>query len=113
VYRSTDGGDTWSYLGLHDTRAIGRIVLDPSDPNVAYVPAAGDLWTSRAMAARVVYRRPCGATMGRFTETDGRSRPRRDGSFAKDQGAAITKSSGSSRDARTFSGLEWRRRSRS
>ena len=44
VYRSTDGGATWSYLGLHDTRAIGRIVLDPNDANVAYVAAAGNLW---------------------------------------------------------------------
>src|SRR5262245_2681421 len=44
VYRSTDGGATWSYLGLHDTRAIGRVVLDPGDANVAYVAAAGNLW---------------------------------------------------------------------
>src|ERR1051325_7517319 len=43
VYRSTDGGETWSYLGLHDTRAIGRIVLHPTDPNIAYVAAAGNL----------------------------------------------------------------------
>src|SRR5436190_10583595 len=32
VYRSTDAGDTWMYLGLHDTRSIGRVVLDPIDP---------------------------------------------------------------------------------
>ena len=44
VYRSTDGGETWTYLGLHDTRSIGRVVLDPSDPNVAFVAAAGNLW---------------------------------------------------------------------
>src|ERR1700752_1839483 len=44
VYRSTDGGSTWSYLGLHETRSIGRIVLDPNDPNVAYVAAVGNLW---------------------------------------------------------------------
>src|SRR5258706_2770803 len=44
VYRSTDGGDIWRYLGLHDTRAIGRGVLDPADANVAYVPAVGNLW---------------------------------------------------------------------
>ena len=28
VYRSTNGGDSWTYLGLHDTRSIGRVVLD-------------------------------------------------------------------------------------
>ena len=44
VYRSTNGGATWSYLGLHDTRAIGRVVLDPNDANVAYVAAVGNLW---------------------------------------------------------------------
>src|SRR5206468_13003657 len=44
VYRSVDGGDTWTYLGLHETRAIGRVVLDPADPNVAYVAAVGNLW---------------------------------------------------------------------
>jgi photosystem II stability/assembly factor-like uncharacterized protein len=44
VYRSKDGGDTWQYLGLHDTRSIGRVVLDPVDPNVAYVAAVGNLW---------------------------------------------------------------------
>jgi photosystem II stability/assembly factor-like uncharacterized protein len=44
VYRSTDAGETWTYLGLHDTRAIGRVVLDPVDPNVAFVAAVGNLW---------------------------------------------------------------------
>ena len=44
VYRSTNGGDTWTFLGLHDTRAIGRVVLHPTDPNIAYVAAVGNLW---------------------------------------------------------------------
>jgi photosystem II stability/assembly factor-like uncharacterized protein len=44
VYRSTNGGRTWSYLGLHDTRSIGRVVLDPADPNVAFIAAVGNLW---------------------------------------------------------------------
>src|SRR5262245_5789001 len=44
VYRSTDAGETWTFLGLHDTRAIARVVLDPGDPNIAYVAAAGNLW---------------------------------------------------------------------
>jgi hypothetical protein len=43
VYRSTDGGETWTYLGLHDTRSIGRVVLDPVDPNVAYIAASAIL----------------------------------------------------------------------
>src|SRR6187455_1351010 len=48
VYRSTDAGETWTYLGLHDTRSIGRVVLDPVDPNVAYVAAVGNLWAANA-----------------------------------------------------------------
>ncbi len=48
VYRSTDGGDTWTYLGLHDTRSIGRVVLDPVDPNIAYIAAVGNLWAANA-----------------------------------------------------------------
>ncbi len=44
VYRSTDGGATWTHVGLDSTRAIGRIVVDPHDPAVAYVAALGNLW---------------------------------------------------------------------
>jgi len=44
MYRSTDGGESWRYLGLHDTRSIGRVVLHPSDPHVAWVAAVGNLW---------------------------------------------------------------------
>lgn len=45
VYRSTDAGETWTHLGLRETRSIGRVVLDPGDPDVAYVAAVGNLWT--------------------------------------------------------------------
>ena len=41
VYRSTDGGRTWSDLGLHDTKYIGRIWVDPRDPNTVLVAAQG------------------------------------------------------------------------
>jgi photosystem II stability/assembly factor-like uncharacterized protein len=44
VYRSTDGGKTWTHLGLVETRHIGRIVVHPSNPDVAYVAALGNLW---------------------------------------------------------------------
>ena len=44
VYRSTDAGEHWTYLGLHDTRSIGRVVLHPTNPNVAYIAAVGNLW---------------------------------------------------------------------
>ncbi|WP_174299498.1 sialidase family protein [Caulobacter sp. S45] len=41
VYRSGDGGATWSDLGLHDTRYIGKIWVDPHDPNTLLVGAQG------------------------------------------------------------------------
>lgn len=44
VYRSDDGGDTWRHLGLAETRHIGRIRVHPTDPDVAYVAALGNLW---------------------------------------------------------------------
>jgi photosystem II stability/assembly factor-like uncharacterized protein len=44
VYRSTDGGATFEHLGLEDTHQIGRVVLHPSDPDVAFVAAIGHLW---------------------------------------------------------------------
>ena len=44
VYRSNDGGSTWSHVGLEATRHIGRVVTDPADSNVVYVAALGRLW---------------------------------------------------------------------
>lgn len=44
VYKSTDGGKTWSHVGLDDTQAIGRVVIDPTNPEVVYVAAVGHLW---------------------------------------------------------------------
>ena len=44
VYRSSDGGENWQNVGLKDSRAIGRVVVDPRKPEVAYVAASGHLW---------------------------------------------------------------------
>ena len=44
VYKSTNGGKTWTNVGLKDTRHIGRIVVDPRNPNTVYVGALGHLW---------------------------------------------------------------------
>jgi photosystem II stability/assembly factor-like uncharacterized protein len=41
VYRSTDGGKTWSHLGLQETRHIGTVRVDPNDHGTAYVAALG------------------------------------------------------------------------
>lgn len=44
VYKSLDGGRTWQHMGLAETRHIGRIVIDPTNPDVVYVAAVGHLW---------------------------------------------------------------------
>src|SRR6202142_1957302 len=41
VYRSMDGGSTWTHIGLEETRQISRIVVDPQNANVVYVGALG------------------------------------------------------------------------
>jgi photosystem II stability/assembly factor-like uncharacterized protein len=41
VYKSTDGGAHWTHIGLTDTRQIGRILVDPHDPDLVYVAALG------------------------------------------------------------------------
>jgi photosystem II stability/assembly factor-like uncharacterized protein len=54
MYRSTDGGKTWTHLGLDNTYAISKIALDPRDPKVAVVAALGDPF--RDSSDRGVYR---------------------------------------------------------
>ncbi|MGE0812803.1 MAG: hypothetical protein AB7O28_01070 [Vicinamibacterales bacterium] len=44
VYRSNDGGETWSHLGLRDTDRIARIRIDGRNPDIAYVCAMGREW---------------------------------------------------------------------
>ena len=41
MYKSTDGGKTWSNIGLADSRQIGKIIVDPGDANTVYVAALG------------------------------------------------------------------------
>src|SRR5947209_4723245 len=45
VYKSTDGGDNWSNVGLKDSEHISKILVDPSDTDTAYVCAPGKLWS--------------------------------------------------------------------
>ena len=44
VYKSVDGGRTWTHIGLADTRQISRIVVDPQSANVVYVGALGHIY---------------------------------------------------------------------
>ncbi len=44
VYKSIDGGKTFQESGLKETQSIGRIVVHPKDPNIAYVAVVGHLF---------------------------------------------------------------------
>ncbi len=44
VYKSTDGGKTWTNMGLRASRHVNRIVIDPRDNDVVFVAATGSLW---------------------------------------------------------------------
>ena len=44
VFKSTDGGKKFQYMGLKETQSIARIVVHPTDPNTAYVAAIGHLF---------------------------------------------------------------------
>ena len=41
IYKSTDGGDTWTHAGLKETRHIGKIRIHPQNPDLVYVAALG------------------------------------------------------------------------
>ncbi|MEB8329491.1 hypothetical protein OO009_08980 [Flavobacteriaceae bacterium KMM 6897] len=44
IYKSLDGGKSWTSMGLEKTRHIHRIVIDPTNPNIVYVGAIGSPW---------------------------------------------------------------------
>lgn len=48
VYKTEDGGQSWIHTGLADTHHIGRIAVDPTDPDVVWVAALGHLYTENA-----------------------------------------------------------------
>ncbi len=58
VYKSIDGGRTWTNMGLKTSMHIARIVVDPRDSKVVYVAAMGNLWEA-------------GGERGLFKTTDG------------------------------------------
>ena len=45
VFKSTDAGKTWQFMGLPDSHHIARIVIHPSDPDIVYVAAMGHLFS--------------------------------------------------------------------
>ena len=45
VYKSSDGGDNWTNLGLKESEHIAKILVDPSETNTVYVCVPGKLWS--------------------------------------------------------------------
>ncbi|WP_205501611.1 VPS10 domain-containing protein [Rufibacter psychrotolerans] len=60
VYKSTDGGKTWQYKGLPESHHIGRIILNPTDPNTVWVAVLGHLYSPNP--ERGVYKTTDGGT---------------------------------------------------
>ena len=48
LYRSTDAGKTWTFIGLRDAGQVGRIVVHPKDANLVYVAALGHAFGKNA-----------------------------------------------------------------
>src|SRR6204780_3871023 len=60
MFKSTDAGKTWSHIGLEGTRQIGRVAVDPANPNRVYVAALGNVYA--ANPERGLYRSTDGGT---------------------------------------------------
>src|SRR5712664_83791 len=45
VYKSIDGGENWTNMGLKESERIAKIIVDPSDSNIVYVSVPGKLWS--------------------------------------------------------------------
>ncbi|MDQ2889913.1 MAG: hypothetical protein M3R65_05080, partial [Gemmatimonadota bacterium] len=60
IYKSTDAGKTWANMGLRETGRIGRILINPSNPNIVFVCALGR--ATGPQQERGVYRTTDGGT---------------------------------------------------
>jgi hypothetical protein len=60
VYRSADGGATWTHLGLAGSERIGRLAVDPTNPNRVFAAATGSLFVPGGV--RGLYRTTDGGT---------------------------------------------------
>ncbi|MDQ6718882.1 MAG: glycosyl hydrolase, partial [Gemmatimonadota bacterium] len=58
IYKSVDGGKSWTNMGLRHSEHIGRILIDPRNSDVVYAAAQGPLWKG-------------GGDRGLFKTTDG------------------------------------------
>ncbi|MBP8273772.1 MAG: FKBP-type peptidyl-prolyl cis-trans isomerase, partial [Acidobacteria bacterium] len=49
MYKSINGGLTWTQIGLTDSGTIGRVLVHPTNSNIVYVAASGHEWTTNEM----------------------------------------------------------------
>src|SRR6202045_528992 len=45
IYKSTDGGENWTNMGLKESEHIAKILIDPNDGNTVYACVPGKLWS--------------------------------------------------------------------
>ncbi|HXT71484.1 MAG TPA: hypothetical protein VN700_17140 [Vicinamibacterales bacterium] len=48
VYKSTDAGATWKFSGLYDSGQIGAVRIHPTNPNIVWISATGDIFKANA-----------------------------------------------------------------
>jgi photosystem II stability/assembly factor-like uncharacterized protein len=71
VFKSVDAGKTWAFMGLRDSGTVGRILIDPKNPDVVYIAAGGDLF--KAHPERGLYKTSDGGrtwTKSKFIDDD-------------------------------------------
>tara|TARA_R110000868_G_scaffold408293_5_gene691033 strand:- start:68180 stop:71371 length:3192 start_codon:yes stop_codon:yes gene_type:complete len=56
MYRTTDAGKTWTYLGLGQSQFIGDIEIHPTNPDVAWVAAMGQIFGEEGNSERGVFK---------------------------------------------------------
>jgi photosystem II stability/assembly factor-like uncharacterized protein len=44
IYKSLDGGKNWLFMGLEATRHIHRVIVHPTNPDIVYAGAMGNMW---------------------------------------------------------------------
>ncbi|HEY3777192.1 MAG TPA: hypothetical protein VGL35_03970 [Rhizomicrobium sp.] len=72
VYKSTDGGKSWTHVGLADSRQIGALIIDPANPDIVLVAALGHAFG--ANPERGIYRTTDGGkTWARVLGKDNRT----------------------------------------
>ncbi len=60
IYKSVDGGENWTNMGLRNSERIAKILIDPADANTVYACVPGKLWSDSE--ERGVYRTTDGGT---------------------------------------------------